>query len=104
MPADWSAKSVTIRTDQGTSTSGDPTRFPPLVERVSGGRRLLRFLRRVELRLELFDVLLVEIHPHFTERAPRFGQVHRTLVELDADETHVLILAPTEALAHSITV
>jgi hypothetical protein len=104
MPAGWSANNATIRTDRGTSASGDPNRSPPHVERVSGRRRLLRFLRRVELCLELFDMLLVEICPHFTERAPRLAEVHRTLVELDADETHGRILAPTCPQAYSITV
>src|SRR4051812_31900277 len=48
----------------------------------------------IELLLDLADVGRLEFDAHLAERATRFLHVHRTTVELDADEAHASIVAP----------
>src|SRR4051812_45226808 len=65
-------------------------RVPP----VSASR--LRLFGLGDLRLDLRDLLLVELHAHLAERAPRFLRAEHVLREVDTNEAH------TETLADSL--
>src|SRR5262245_47075351 len=67
--------------------------------------RLLCFrgaLRIGELRLDLGDVIGVELDAHLTQRAATFLRGHRILGQLDADEAHARTVALKASRAGSM--